>query len=73
MRDTPPTPAKLLEAHWSYMDRYAAEMIARGPTLADDGDTPAGGHRDPRQAHRQSAGCFAAGSPTGGVPGAGPT
>ncbi len=25
---------ELLEEHWSYMDRYAAEMIARGPTLA---------------------------------------
>jgi uncharacterized protein YciI len=24
------------------MDRYKAEMIARGPTLADDGDTPTG-------------------------------
>ena len=33
---------ELLEKHWSYMDRYAAEMIARGPTLADDGDTPTG-------------------------------
>jgi uncharacterized protein YciI len=33
---------ELLEAHWSYMDRYTAEMIARGPTLADDGDTPTG-------------------------------
>ena len=33
---------ELLEEHWSYMDRYAAEMIARGPTLADDGDTPTG-------------------------------
>ncbi|TDC39171.1 hypothetical protein E1211_04850 [Micromonospora sp. 15K316] len=32
----------LLEAHWSYMDRYAAEMIARGPTLTDDGDLPTG-------------------------------
>ncbi len=31
---------KLLEEHWSYMDRYASEMIARGPTL--DGDTPTG-------------------------------
>jgi uncharacterized protein YciI len=29
--------ADLLEEHWSYMDRYAAEMIARGPTLADGG------------------------------------
>src|SRR5215475_12033895 len=33
---------ELLEQHWSYMDRYAAEMIARGPTLADDGDTATG-------------------------------
>ena len=33
---------ELLEEHWSYMDRYAAEMIARGPTLANDGDTPTG-------------------------------
>ncbi len=34
---------ELLEEHWSYMDRYAAEMIARGPTLsAADGDTPTG-------------------------------
>jgi len=33
---------ELLEEHWSYMDRYAAEMIARGPTFADDGTTPSG-------------------------------
>ena len=33
---------ELLEEHWSYMDRYQAEMIARGPTLADDGDTATG-------------------------------
>ena len=32
----------LLEEHWSYMDRYRAEMIARGPTLADDLDTATG-------------------------------
>jgi len=31
---------ELLEEHWSYMDRYEAEMI--GPTLAGDGDTPTG-------------------------------
>ncbi len=30
----------LLERHWSYMDRYQADMIARGPTLT--GDTPTG-------------------------------
>ncbi|MFC5753788.1 YciI family protein [Actinomadura rugatobispora] len=34
--------AELLEEHWSYMDRYATEMIARGPTFAGDGDTPSG-------------------------------
>src|SRR5580692_5316470 len=33
----------LLEDHWSYMDRYAAQMIARGPTFAcDDEDEPTG-------------------------------
>jgi uncharacterized protein len=31
---------ELLEQHWSYMDGYQAEMIARGPTLGDD--TPTG-------------------------------
>jgi uncharacterized protein YciI len=32
----------LVEDHWSYMDRYAKELIARGPTLSDDGCTPTG-------------------------------
>ena len=44
-RDRPGSVAlrdELLEKHWSYMDRYATEMIARGPTLAGDGDTPTG-------------------------------
>ncbi|MFE2417015.1 YciI family protein [Streptomyces hokutonensis] len=27
---------ELLQEHWSYMDRYAKEMIARGPTFSDD-------------------------------------
>jgi hypothetical protein len=31
---------ELREQHWSYMDRYQAQMIARGPTFA--GDTPTG-------------------------------
>ncbi|HEX4829715.1 MAG TPA: YciI family protein [Trebonia sp.] len=38
-RDRPGSGAlrgELLEAHWSYMDRFQAEMIARGPTLSDD-------------------------------------
>jgi uncharacterized protein YciI len=33
---------ELLEVHWSYMDRYAPAMIARGPTLTAEGDTPTG-------------------------------
>lgn len=42
-RDRPDSAAlrdELVEAHWSYMDRYAAQMIARGPTFA--GDVPTG-------------------------------
>ncbi|MER6978507.1 YciI family protein [Streptomyces carpinensis] len=44
-RDRPGSAAlrhELVEEHWSYMDRYAKELIARGPTFADDGDTPTG-------------------------------
>ncbi|MEQ7011133.1 YciI family protein [Actinopolymorpha sp. B17G11] len=33
---------ELREEHWSYMDRYATKMIARGPTFAGDSDTPSG-------------------------------
>jgi uncharacterized protein YciI len=43
-RDRPGSAAlrdELVEEHWSYMDRYATELIARGPTFTDD-DTPTG-------------------------------
>lgn len=33
---------KLREQHWSYMDQYQAEMIARGPTLTDDDEGATG-------------------------------
>ena len=33
---------ELLAEHWSYMDRYQAEMIARGLTLTSDGGTATG-------------------------------
>ena len=33
---------ELREAHWSYMDRYAAELIARGPTFDTDDGPPTG-------------------------------
>ena len=32
----------LIEEHWSYMDRYAAGIIARGPTLTEDGSAATG-------------------------------
>ncbi|WP_067466637.1 YciI family protein [Actinomadura macra] len=44
-RDRPGSVAlrdELLESHWSYMDGYAAGMIARGPTFVSDTDTPSG-------------------------------
>ncbi|MEU8235912.1 YciI family protein [Actinoplanes sp. NPDC048967] len=44
-RDRPGSAAlrgELLADHWSYMDGYATGMIARGPTFADDGETPTG-------------------------------
>jgi len=37
-----PLRRRLTEAHWSYMDRYTAELIARGPTFAQDGETVSG-------------------------------
>jgi len=42
-RDRPGSSAlrdALLEEHWSYMDQYATQIIARGPTF--EGDTPTG-------------------------------
>lgn len=46
-RDAPGTDAlrddhELLEKHWSYMDRFAATMIARGPTFGTDRATVTG-------------------------------
>jgi len=32
----------LVEAHWSYMDRFQDRMIARGPTLTPDGEIATG-------------------------------
>jgi uncharacterized protein YciI len=34
--------AGLFEEHWSFMDGYADAMVARGPTLAPDGETATG-------------------------------
>lgn len=38
-RDRPgstPLRAEMVEEHWTYMDRFAATMIARGPTFTSD-------------------------------------
>ncbi|CAN7221957.1 YciI family protein [Terrabacter sp. LjRoot27] len=32
-----PLRSRIVEQHWSYMDRFAATMIARGPTFTSDG------------------------------------
>ncbi len=42
-RDRPGSAAlrtELVEEHWAYMDRFAAEMVARGPTFV--GEVPTG-------------------------------
>ena len=39
-RDRPgstPLRSQMVEQHWAYMDRFAATMIARGPTFTSDG------------------------------------
>ncbi|TDB83125.1 hypothetical protein E1264_29665 [Actinomadura sp. KC216] len=44
-RDRPgsgPLRSELIEDHWSFMDRYAETMIARGPTLTPDGEEATG-------------------------------
>ncbi|WP_405394005.1 YciI family protein [Microbispora hainanensis] len=44
-RDRPgsdPLREELVEAHWSYMDRFDAELIARGPTLDRAADIATG-------------------------------
>lgn len=33
---------ELVEAHWAYMDDFADQLIARGPTLTDDRETATG-------------------------------
>jgi uncharacterized protein YciI len=65
-RDRPgslPLRHELLEEHWSYMDGFEKEMIARGPTMTSDGDSPTGSVHvvdlpDPAAAH-----AFAFGEP----------
>ncbi len=32
-----PLRSDMVEQHWAYMDRFAATMVARGPTFTSDG------------------------------------
>jgi uncharacterized protein YciI len=50
---------ELLEEHWSYMDRYATAMIARGPTLTGDGNTATGSVHIVELPHAAAARAFA--------------
>ena len=50
---------ELAERHWSYMDRYQAQMIARGPTLTDDGETATGSLHIVALPHPAAARAFA--------------
>lgn len=40
--DTAVLRKQFVQTHWSFMDRYADAMVARGPTLARDGVTQTG-------------------------------
>ena len=48
-----------VEAHWSFMDGYASALIARGPTLADDGTTLTGSMHIADLANAEAARVFA--------------
>lgn len=50
---------RLIEEHWSFMDGYADGMIARGPTLTEDGDTATGSMHIVRLPDAEAARVFA--------------
>jgi uncharacterized protein YciI len=60
---------ELQEEHWSYMDRFAAQLVARGPTLSSDGQTATGSVHIINLAHASAARAFAFEEPNyqGGV------
>jgi uncharacterized protein len=65
-QDRPGVGAELLdlaEAHWSYMDRFADQLILRGPTLSDDGTEHTGSVHVVNLADRASAERFATQEP----------
>lgn len=54
---------KLVEEHWSYMDRFADALVLRGPTLSDDGEEHTGSVHVVEVADRADAERFAAEEP----------
>jgi uncharacterized protein YciI len=65
-QDKPGVGAELLdlaEAHWSYLDRFADQLILRGPTLSDDGAEHTGSVHVVNLADRASAERFATEEP----------
>jgi uncharacterized protein YciI len=54
---------ELAEAHWSFMDGYAAAMLARGPTLSPDGATWTGSMHMVELPDAQAARVFAFAEP----------
>lgn len=53
----------LAEAHWSYLDRFAGQIVLRGPTLSDDGTEHTGSVHVIDLPDRASADRFATGEP----------
>jgi uncharacterized protein YciI len=51
------------EAHWAYMDRYASTLIARGPTLTEDGEDVTGSVHLVELPGREAAQTFASNDP----------
>ncbi len=49
---------RLAEAHWSFMDGYADRLLARGPSLSEDGAEHAGSLHIVRLATREEAEAF---------------
>ena len=61
-RDRPGTAEirdRVTEEHWSFMDGYAEGMIARGPTVSDDGETVTGSLHIPDLPDADAAHTFA--------------
>ncbi|WP_228266215.1 YciI family protein [Microlunatus elymi] len=57
-----PLRAEIVEDHWSYMDRFERELIARGPMLDDD-ETPIGSIHLVDLPDEAAAWAFACGDP----------